>query len=229
MTLSINNFMKCVFLSSLILIQLLLIVKSYGQQSLTSEEVIAIWKEAQPIPNIDSVFRWDVQLQTRTTLDNMLENGIDTLVVFSVSYPGYGTPDRDSCITMYRVNSYFFWQHQGKYYFKKVHGQCEYKQSPADGEIISFSVKNYPKINDEFFMDSIHNVVKIGDRFRAKTRTVSHEPKYSIVLVLAEKYKYLNFTENDLVDRESMFFEYNQKLTSFKLFTLINNQTEKIE
>src|SRR5687768_1554206 len=106
--------MKCVFLPCMILVQLLLIMKSYGQESVTREEIIEIWKKTQPIPNIDSVFRWDVQLQTRAALDNLLNNGIDTLVVFSVGYPGYAALTPDTCITMYEVNSYFFWQQHGR-------------------------------------------------------------------------------------------------------------------
>jgi hypothetical protein len=130
---------------------------------------------------------------------------------------------------MYEVNSYFFWQKHGRYHLKKVHGQCEMEPSQIDGEVIHFFVKNYSKINDEFFMEAIHNVVKDGGRFRATSHTVSHEPKYSILLVLKENYKFLNFTENDLIDKESIFFDYNQQLTSFKLFTLINNRTAKAE
>jgi hypothetical protein len=221
--------MRFTFLLNILLLQVLIAHPSHGQQNITPEEIIETWKKNQPCQNIDSVFRWDVHLQTRKTLDDLLSNRIDTLVVYSVSHPGYGRGDTDTCTTMYEVNSYFFWQKHGEYHLKKVHGQCESQQSQVDGEIIRFFVKNYQKIDEEFFMEAIYGVVKVGDRFRVKSHRVNHEPKYSILLVLADMYKFLNFSENDLIDKQSMFFDYNQTLTSFKLFTLINSRTEKVE
>ncbi len=209
--------------------QLFPFAKSYGQKSATDEEIIEIWKKTQLAPTIDSVFRWDVQLQTRMVLDDLLNNGIDTLIVFSVRYPGYASTEMDTCISKYMINSYFLWQHHGKHHLKIVNGQCKLKESPVDGEVLRFAIENFAKIKDEHFIQSIHSVDKDGDRLRAKSNLVNHEPKYSILIVLREKYKYLGFTENDLIDKEGIFTDYNRKLTSFKLFELINSSIEKVE
>lgn len=44
-------------------------------QTITKEEILLRAKTEQVTPNMDSLFRWEVQTQTRRTLDNIIANG----------------------------------------------------------------------------------------------------------------------------------------------------------
>jgi hypothetical protein len=128
---------------------------------------------------------------------------------------------------MYPVESYFFWNRQGKDYVKKVNGECERGQSTTNDNVIRFTLDNFSKMNDEFFMSVTYGVVKDGDKLRISGSVIDHEPKYEILIQIGDKFKYFHFTDSDLTDKRSLFKDYNHNLTSYKLFGLIKNQTKK--
>lgn len=149
--------------------------------------------------------------------------GADSLLVYSVSHPNMSVGPRDSCTTMYTVYSYFFWVKNGKHWFRKVDGKCESKQLPAKSKVIQFAMDNYSRIKDEFFMGATY-VREWKGKLRVTETTVDHEPKYSILIVIGDKYKYLRFTQIGLESKESLFTDYNKQLVSFKLFELIESE-----
>jgi hypothetical protein len=200
---------------------------SFGQRQLTKDEILKTWTTEQNLINKDSLFRFDVHTQTRATLDKLLMNGVDTLVLYSVSYPGYSEMDSNSCSTMYPVDSYFFWRRQGRDLLTKVNGKCELEQSIIGEEVIGFALEKFSKITDEFFMGVIYGGVTNGDGLRISGSAISHEPKYEILVQLGGKFKYLRFTESGLTDKKSLFYDDNHSLTSYGLVELLKDQVRK--
>jgi len=171
-----------------------------------------------------SVFRFDVQKKTRKTLDKLLRNGVDTILVYSVSHPGSSLIVNDSCSNSYPVDSYFFWRKGGLNYVKTVSGQCEGGQLSANDKVTEFILDNFQKMTGEFFMNVIYSAVANGDNLQIKSSMVDHEPKYEIFFQLGDKFKYFRFTDNELTNKESLFYDYNHDLTSYKLFELIKTE-----
>ena len=200
---------------------------TFCQRQLTKDEILKTWTTFQKPTNKDSLFRFDIHTQTRATLDKLLMNGFDTLVVYSVSYPGYSQMDNDSCSTMYPVDSYFFWRRQGKDFVKKVNGKCEQGQTKTNDKVIRFALDNFSKMTNEFFMSVTYGVVADGDEFRISGNVIDHEPNYEILIQFGDKFKYLSFTDSELTDKKSLFYDYNRDLTSYKLFGLIKTQTKR--
>ena len=222
-----NNFMKIGITIGTILITVLNSGTLFCQRQMTKEEIIKTWTTNQQPVNKDSLFRFDIHTQTRATLDKLLMNGVDTLVVYSVSYPGYSEIDNDSCSTMYPVDGYFFWRRQGKDFVKKVNGKCEQGQTKTNDKVIKFALDNFTKMTNEFFMSVTYGVVADGDEFRISGSVIDHEPNYEILIQLGDNFKYLSFTNSELTDKKSMFYDYNRDLTSHKLFRLIKTQTKR--
>lgn len=200
---------------------------TFCQRQLTKDEILKTWTTFQKPTTKDSLFRFDIHTQTRATLDKLLRNGVDTLVVYSVTYPGYSEIDNDSCSTMYPVDSYFFWRRQGEDFVKKVNGKCEQGQTKTNDKVIQFTLNNFSKMTNEFFMNVTYGVVADGDKFRISGNVIDHEPNYEILIQLGDKYKYLSFTDSELTDEKSLFYDYNRDLTSHKLFGLIKAQTKR--
>jgi len=181
----------------------------------------------QVTPKKDSLFRWGDYLQTRKTLDKLMKSGIDSMVVYSLYYPGRASIGKDSCRTIDPVYSYFFWVSQGRYWFTKVIGQCESDKSTANGKVLQFTLANYLAIKEEFFMGAIMGATYVNEsktKLRITESSVDHEVKYSILILLNNQYKYIVFTQNALESEKSLFVDYNKKLTSFKLFKLIESE-----
>lgn len=194
---------------------------------MTEEEILKTWTTLQKPTNKDSLFRFDIHKQTRATLDKLLMNGVDTLVVYSVGYQGYSEMDNDSCSAMYPVESYFFWRRQGKDYVRKVNGKCELAQFTTNDKVIRFTLDNFSKMAYEFFMSVTYGVVAEGDKIRISGSVVYHQPNYEILLQLGDKFKHLSFTESELTDKKSLFYDHNHNLTSYKLFGLIKTQIKR--
>ena len=222
-----NKIMKFRVTFSTILIIFLTSGTSFCQRQMTKDEILKTWTALQTPTNKDSLFRFDIHKQTRATLDRLLMNGVDTLVVYSVSLPGYSNINNDSCSTMYPVDSYFFWRQQGKHFVTKVNGNCQGDKVKTNEEVIGFVSNNYPKMTEDFFMDVTYGVIADGERLRISGSVIDHEPKYEILLQLGDKFKYLKFTDNELTNKKSLFYDYNHNLTSYKLFGLINTQLKK--
>ena len=219
--------MKIGVIIGTVLILVLTSGTSFCQRRLTKDEILNTWTTFPTPTNRDSLFRFDIHTQTRVTLDKLLMSGVDTLVVYSVSYPGYSAMDSDHCSTMYPVDSYFFWRRQENDYVKEVNGKCERGQSTTNDEVIRFVLENFSKMTDEFFMSVTYGVVADGGKFRISCNVIDHEPKYEILIQLGNKFKHLSFTENELTNKKSLFYDYNHNLASYKLFGLIQTQTKK--
>jgi hypothetical protein len=197
---------------------------SYSQQKLSKEEILNEYRTKLTIPNLDSIFRWDVHLMTRATLDGLLTRKVDTLVIYSVNHHGYAyLAKNDTCSTILS-NSYFFWRERGKYLFLATDSRCKSRHAFADGKIVRFAVDNFSRIKKEFFMSAVSGAERNGDNVRVSESWVDHEPKYSILVFVNGQHNYLTFTENGLTNKNSLFVAYNKSLTSFQLFKLIEKE-----
>jgi hypothetical protein len=194
-------------------------------QQLTKDEILNECRKNRTMPDIDSIFRWDIHAKTRGMLDNLIKSGVDTLVVYSVNFPGLGYIGKpDSCANRDQVNSHFFWKSGGKYLYRETDGRCEARTDNVDGDVVKFAVKKYSKIAREFFMEAVSGGERRDERVILKQISVDHEAKYSILVVVGAQYSYLTFTENGLTNSSSLFLDYNKSLTSFRLFELIKTQ-----
>jgi hypothetical protein len=161
-------------------------------------------------------------------LDKLIKSGVDTLVVYSVYFPGLGYIGKpDSCANRDQVNSHFFWKIGGKYLYSETDGKCEARTDNVDGDVVKFAVNKYSKIAREFFMDAVFGGEKHGERVTLKQISVDHEAKYSILVVVGDQYRYMTFTENGLTNDSSLFLDYNKGLTSFRLFELIKASSQR--
>src|SRR5690606_35175495 len=105
--------------------------------------------------------------------------------------------------------------------------KCEEGQTKTNDKVIQFVLNNFSKMTNEFFMSVTYGVVADGDEFRISGNVIDHEPNYEILIQLGDKYKYLRFTDSELTDKKSLFYDYNRDLTSHKLFGLIETQTKR--
>jgi hypothetical protein len=199
----------------------------FSQQRLTKEQILNEYRTFQTNPDIDSLFRWDIHIQTRAALENLLMSRIDTILVYSVCFPGSVLFRNDTCATTYPIQTYFFWLEKGRNFFKKIDGRCESEQSAVNGKAIEYLVDNYSTMSKEFFMGVIYSGEKIGNKLQTSESFVDHEPKYSMLFILNDQHKYLTFTEDALKNEKSLFLEYNKALTSFKFFELIEKEIKK--
>ncbi|MBS1556379.1 MAG: hypothetical protein JSU09_15775 [Bacteroidetes bacterium] len=200
---------------------------SFCQRQLTKEEILKTIKAFENPVNKDSLFGFEIHSQTRVTLDKLLTSGVDTLVVYSVSYPGYYQLKRDTCSTMYPVETYFFVRRTGKDFIKTVNGKCEVVQQETDDKVIKFTLENFSKLFEDFFMKVTFSAVLDNGKLRMSGGAIDHEPNYEILLQVSDKFKYFRFTDSELTNKSSLFYEHNQNLTSYKLFELIRTQIKK--
>lgn len=128
---------------------------------------------------------------------------------------------------MYPVETYFFVRRTGKDFIKTVNGKCEVVQHETDDKVIKFTLENFSKLFEDFFMSVIFSAVLDNGKLRMSGGAIDHEPNYEILLQISDKFKYFRFTDSELTNKRSLFYEHNQNLTSYKLFELIRTQIKK--
>ena len=84
-----TNFMKIQLTIFGLLFLIFTFSDSFSQQKLSKDEILKEVRINLTKPSIDSIFRWDIHSKTRIILDNLFKEGIDTLVVYSVIFPGH--------------------------------------------------------------------------------------------------------------------------------------------
>jgi hypothetical protein len=201
-----------------------------AQHKVSKNEILNEYRINRRKPDLDSIFRWEIHSTVRTVLDSLIKTNVDTLLVCSFSFPGYGNLGKtDSCSTLYPTNSYFFWKKGGKYSYKGIDGTCQSQIKQNDGKVIKFVLDNYGMLKDEFFIGTVLGAERNGKQIRIKEFFINHEPKYSILMIIRDQFNYLEFTENALTNKASLFLDYNKGLNSYKLFELIKTQLGTIE
>jgi hypothetical protein len=209
-----------------IIVTFLWTLTSYCQSTLNKKEILNEIRTNRTVPKLDSIFYDGYHSGARADLDKLLTKDIDTLFVFSFSFPGHTAPSRkDSCSTQLH-NSYFFWKEQGKYFFKATFDNCISTDKFSSSKIINYMTDNFSRIKDEFFMEAVFGAERKGDKIRLSQSWVDHEGKYSILVLVNGQYNYLEFTDNGLTNKKSLFLDHNKALTSFGLFELIKGEVK---
>ena len=75
-------------------------------------------------------------------------------------------------------------------------------------------------------MEAVFGAERKGGKIRLSQSWVDHEGKYSILVLVNGQYNYLEFTDNGLTNKKSLFLAYNKALASFAHFELIRSKVE---
>ena len=204
---------------------LTLTLNSYCQTILGKTEILNDFRTNRIIPKLDSIFYDGYHWGARKNFDKLLHDDIDTLVVYSFVYPGQIFPPKNDSCTKIR-NSYFFWKEQGNYFFTTNNGRCISTDEVSSSRIVKFATENFAIIKDEFFMEAVFGGERRGDKVRLSQSWIDHEGKYSILVLVNGQYNYMEFTDNSLRNKKSLFLDYNKALVSFRLFELINREVK---
>ena len=214
---------------TVILIPFFLLVSLFasGQRNITREEILHNYKTTHFKKQLskDSIkFIWSDELYTRIIyhIDSLKKSGVDSLIVYSVSYPGYAFKI-DSCASKYGTSAYLIWKKQGKVTIEKLKGQCySLINNDKSQDIFTFYETHHSQLNEEIIMPIIYSG-QTNDK-NGITYTVSmsfHEPKYLIYYDINTSYNLLTFGESELEDKKSLFYNYNLDLAAFHWWTLI--------
>ena len=197
----------------------------YGQRVLSVIEILENWKSVQTEESRDSLYRTPYEIRTRQTFDSLMESGVDTILVYSRRTPGpaYIRQNDIPCDDPYPATSYISWKENGIHYTSKLTGKCE-TVSVTDGQLVEFMVNNFQNMRDEFFMNAIYSAETHGERIRIRSTSSPHDTQYTLLLNIGENYKYLFFDNNAITDQQSLFYDYNLSLISYRLFKLIENK-----
>ena len=66
-------------------------------------------------------------------------------------------------------------------------------------------------------------------KFKYVGKTVDHESKYTIYCKLKSQTYVTEFSQSDLSDKTSLFFDENNKSKTFKWFEQINSEIDKVD
>ena len=220
---------------TVILIPIFLLVTLFasGQRNLTKEEILQDYKTSHFKKQLskDSIkLTWSDELNMKINyhIDSLKKSGVDSLIVYSVSYPGYAFKI-DSCTSKYGTSAYLIWKRQGKVTIEKFTGQC---YSVLDNDksqgIFTFYDTHHSQLNEEIFMPIIYNGQTNDKNGITYTASMSfHEPKYSLYYDINTSYNLLTFGESELEDKKSLFYNYNLDLAAFHWWTLITKQVKQ--
>ena len=204
-----------------------------GQRNLTKEEILQDHKTSYFKKQLskDSIkLTWSDELNTKIFyhIDSLKKSGVDSLIVYSVSYPGFAFKI-DSCASKYGTSAYLIWKKQGKVTIEKFKGQC-YSLIAHDKsqDIFTFYDTYHSQLNEESFMPIIYSGQTNDKNGITYTGSMSfHEPKYSLYYDINTNYNSLTFGESELEDKKSLFYNYNLDLAAVHWWTLITKQVKQ--
>jgi hypothetical protein len=199
---------------------------------MSKEEILEYYKkfEKKRFSDKDSIkiirFNNDLEIKTQNLIDSLSNESVDTLMIFSVSYPGYLYSDKACVKLLYPIDIYMFWKQGDDYNEKRIINGCDSEiLIMKSTSIIDFFIENLKNIEGEMIMPIIYDAILNADStMNFSTGSVSHEPKYSIYIKYGNDYTQKIFTENDLLNDESLFYNYNLKLKTYQLFKLIETR-----
>ena len=163
--------------------------------------------------------------QTVQLIDSLHLIDIDSIVIYTVSYPGYYS--NDSCVSgSYPVTSFVIWMLNTNTYCKKLKGKCISNTIKIDSsKIFDFIKNNYSILTREIFMPVIYEAVqKRKNNIKYSMRMIDHEPKYSISYILNNIYENKEFTEIEISDNKSLFYKDNLNLKSHVLWMILKSE-----
>jgi hypothetical protein len=229
------NFKDSPMKVTVIFIPLLLLASLFatGQRNLTKEEILQDNKTSHLKKRLskDSIkLTWsdDINTNLRYRMDSLNKLGVDSLIVYSVSYPGYSYR-LDSCTSQYGTSAYLIWKRQGKVTIEKFKGRCySILDNDKSQAIFTFYDRHHSQLKDEFFMDIIYNGQTNDNNGITYTTSISfHEPKYSLYYDINSSYNSFTFGESELEDKKNIFYNYNLELAAYHWWTIITKQVKQ--
>jgi hypothetical protein len=217
--------MKAIFIITLLSVLSSSIV--IGQRNLTKDEIFQSEIKSnkyRQLPKDSIRFSWDEAINDKIhhLLDSLQSQKIDSLIVYSIAYPGY-SGKLDPCISSYPNSTYIIWKNNGLIDLLRLNGKC---QSEAirikQDSIFSFYNSNYQELKKEEFMPIILGARIIDSVIRVSMSHTSHEPKYILFYEMGEYHKKFDFTESDLEDKKSFFHDDNLSLKAYYWWQIIS-------
>ena len=204
-----------------------------GQKNLTKEEILQDYKTThirKQLPKDSIKLTWsdELNIKLRYRIINLKKSGVDSFIVYSVSYPGY-VYRLDSCTSKYGTSAYLIWKRQGKVTIEKFKGECySIINNDTLQEIFAFYDTHHSKLQDEMFMPIIYNGQTNESNGITYTTSMSfHEPKYTLYYDINSIYNSLTFGESELGDKKNIFYNYNLDLAAYHWWTLITREAKK--
>ncbi len=223
--------MKQVFIFTLLFFGACIFLSA--QRTLTKEEIFQRQKASfikKRLPKDSTKFTWSDELNTklRYQISSLKQLGIDSIVIYSFSYPG-SSSKIDSCISKYSTVAYLIWKQQAKVSVRKFNGVCQFDiANNKFDDIFTFYDSHYSYLRDEMFMPIIYSAQITDSNTITYSESISfHEPKYSLYYDISSTYNFFSFGESELNDNRSIFYSYNISLNVFQWWKLISEKVRK--
>lgn len=205
-------------------------INASAQQKLTKDEILESWSSSNHKANSTRDLKnttFDQRTNTRINsfVDSLKQQNIDSIIIYSVSYPGYVS--LDGCFEyLYPIYCYIVWPSVKELNIKLIKGKCEASVTKIDSSgIFKFYLGNKEAIQKEDVMPAILGAYRNEeDHIIYSSSIVSHEPKYSLYFAIDKIFKEVSFAENDIQNDESLFHQYNLNLKSIQLWKLIEKE-----
>jgi hypothetical protein len=206
----------------------------YCQQNMSKDEILNYFKkfEEKRSVNKDSIkfirFNTELEQVVKNLTDSLEKANIDTLIIYSVSFPGSITAHYECINLLYPIDVYVFWKQGIDYFEKQIKYGCILEtQKSMSSNSLEYYIKNQLDFNDDIFMPVIYSAVLKEDSIMTySSGSVDHEPKYSLYLKCGENFTQKIFTEYEITNKENMFYEYNLNLKTYYLYKIIESQIQ---
>jgi hypothetical protein len=199
-----------------------------GQTVLSQEEIISSWKSNRVKEKFaDVTFDKKANSRIEFIADSLNRTGNDSIMIYGISYPGSTFIGLEKCIAYFKA--YIIWPSNGNLNGIFLKGSCEFYSTSSDSSgLFTFYNKNKESIEMEDVMPVIFKAERNKENVISYSISyTTHEPKYYLHLKIGERLKLLSFSEDDIQNTESLFYDYNQSLKSTQLWNLIKIEVEK--
>lgn len=225
--------MKTIFI--IILSHFLFTAFVSGQRSLTKEEIIKYWttgdSNTSKVNTSIHIIANDTTLYKRTLklIDSLHNQNIDSLLIYTIAYPGIFFLNSCRYSGEYPVITHFIWRNKNETYTTKLEGKCNSNITKIEySDLFSFYRDNISFIKNEFFMPLINGAQFIDDnRIRYFMTNVNHEANYSIYYETGGIFKGITFDESWVSNNETIFGEYNHNLRTYTLWEIIKRNIQQ--
>ncbi len=220
----------------------------YAQKEMTKEEILDYWgKHELDKPN-DSIilvrFNDELNKKVENIIDSLNKEKIDSIIIYSIRYSGfYSMNSENVCVSkLYNpTDVYIFWKHYNQVYIKEIINGCDSITKKTNStNIFDYYVVNQNIINKDIVMPNMYKCVLKEDStivfslgsgnseseiLEDKITDISELDlqNYSICYKIGDIFKQKRFTENDIANEKSLFYEHNKNLKTYKWFKLIRN------
>jgi len=224
--------MRAIFL--FILSTFLFAAIASGQKKLTKEEILKYWtkhkSENLKGKDVFQVIGSDTILYSRTLklIDSLHHLGIDSVIIYTVAYPGYNGSDK--CQTgSYPINTFVIWKSINQTYSQRLEGKCNSNPNKIDSaSIFDYYDKNFTTITSECFMPIIFGAELSGNKnVKYSMSFINHEPNYSIIYKDGNAFKEIEFSESEMENKKSLFHDHNLSLKSYTWWEIIKRDLKQ--